>query len=164
MGLKEIKDRIKTVPRIWIYLFAALVSFLILIGMRSAGKSEDVKPEEPAAPLQSESCEEKLERRLSEMISDIKGAGDAKVMVTFYGGEEKVFAENKTESDGRTETETVIVGSKEALLKQSLYPEVRGVTVICPGGDVPGTKEKVVNAVSTVLDIPTSKVYVTKSK
>ena len=107
---------------------------------------------------------EELEDELEEIITKIRGVGKVSVMVTVSGTEEKEYISDVSERDGASETKTVIAGSKEALLKAEKYPEVRGVLVVCSGGDKPQIQEKVVNAVSTVLDIPTNKVFVTNAE
>lgn len=66
---------------------------------------------------------------------------------------------DKSETD---ETQkTVIIGNKEALIKSIENPRVAGVLVVCEGGDSLKVKEKVINAVSTVLNISSGRVYVT---
>ena len=49
------------------------------------------------------------------------------------------------------------------LVRKIENPEITGVLIVCDGGDDIGVKEKVINAVSTVLNIPSNRVYVTNS-
>ena len=164
-NLKEKLERLKNMPKIWVYTALAAVCFVMLILMKLPGSGEAnlQQPEEPEEDHQEDYCE-KLEKNLEEIISEIAGAGDVRVMITVEGSVENIYAEDISDSGERSDRETVIVGSKEALLKQIKNPEVKGVLVVCGGGDRAQIKEQVVNAVSTVLDIPASKVCVTKSK
>lgn len=166
--LKEkIKRTFKDTPKLYIYLGTGILCVLLLMFLKSTpSKSDSEQKEEPtlpSAPTISD-YKESLENELSDILSKIQGAGEVTVMVTLEGTEEKIFAEDTAESDTKKETETVISGSKDAVLKSVKNPKVSGVLIVCTGGDKPQIVEKVVNAASTVLDIPTSKVYVTKSK
>ena len=51
-------------------------------------------------------------------------------------------------------------GGEEALLFTELMPEVRGVAVICDGGDDETVAEKVRNAVTAALNITSKRVYI----
>ena len=113
--------------------------------------------------------EEILENRLSEAISQINGAGKAKVMLTFDSSEEFLFAGNSDEEKDETKIETksefVIVEGKngeEPLLIKKNEAKIRGVLIICEGGDNPLIKEKIIEAVCALLDISSNKVSVAK--
>lgn len=168
--IEEIKKKLgeKPAPRLLIYSAAAIICVLLLLFLKNpSGDGDDVRiPDIPADDIKPEAADyaAELEDKLRLIVSEIDGVGKVSVMVTVSGSEEKIYAENISESDGRSDTETVIIGSKEALLKEIRRPEVTGVLIVCSGGDRAQVKEKVVNAVSTVLNIPTSKVYVTKSE
>lgn len=157
---------LKKIPkRFLIYAsLAAVFTFLLIFSQRSEKTdTPEIKiPEITAAETKSYS--EKLEDELEEIISKIRGVSEVTVMVTVDGSDRKIYASDVSESEAKTESSPVIIGSKEALLEGSEYPKVNGVLVVCRGGDSPSVKEKVVNAVSTVLDIPTGKVFVTQAK
>lgn len=121
-------------------------------------------------PDDAGSYQKQLEKRLTELVSSISGAGRAEVMITLEGTEEYIFAEegksSRSSGDGKssdsTEHSIFTDGSKEALLKKIEHPVVKGAAVVCEGGDNPKVCEAVYKSVSTVLGIPTSRVYVTK--
>lgn len=167
MGIFKIREKIsqklKSSPKAAVYLAVAALCALALIIMKPSDKQENEPvqvPEEPERSLGSDYAES-LAEELEEIISRIRGVGEVRVMLTLEGTEEKIYAEDTSESDSKQDAKTVVIGSKEALLKATKYPEVRGVLVVCDGGGKPSVKEKVVNAVATVLDIPTGKVFVT---
>ncbi len=87
---------------------------------------------------------EKLEERLLSIVSDIDGVGNVKIFLTMDNNGENMYLEN---SDTKTKTVT---------------PTVRGVVVVCGGGDDPVIINRVTEAVTKSLDIPFSKVCVTK--
>lgn len=116
-----------------------------------------------------------LEERLAQMVSSIKGAGRASVMVTLESGVEYVYArEEKTNSDhsengsqitvsddSQKTVVTVDAGSgKDGLLVTELQPIVRGVVVACEGAENETVAALVTKAVRTALDITEKRVCV----
>ena len=55
-------------------------------------------------------------------------------------------------------------GKREALLKTEKQPKVKGVVVVCEGAGNIVVEQRVLNVVTTSLDIPSNKVCVTKLK
>lgn len=126
----------------------------------------------------------KLEGSLKEMVSSIKGAGNTKVLVTLESTEETVYAteekknkeatEDKT-TDGQTskkresddsEKKYITIkdadGTERALSVTQIQPTIKGVVVVCEGGNQPEVQQKITDAVKTALNITSKKVYVTK--
>lgn len=111
-----------------------------------------------------------MENQLKRILEKIDGVGKTEVMVTVVGTEEYIYAEEekikKGENDSSEEKQYVIIGSsgdKQALLKKIVSPEISGVVIICEGGDSNIIKERVYNTISAVLNIPSQRIYVTKS-
>lgn len=168
MDIKQVREavlkRIKSAPKAAIYVFAAAVCAALIVFMRAPEKHDEPLPAPVEAKSETADYACMIEKQLEEIISEIQGVGTVNVMVTVEGTEELVYVQDTSDSDSKHDTETVVVGSKEALLKATNYPKIKGVLVVCAGGGKPLIKEKVVNAVATVLDIPTAKVYVTDAK
>lgn len=170
MGFKEIKEKAEGVfrksPKTALYIGIAAACTLVLFLTRPPEKKEEALTDTvPAAEKTAYvSYREELEERLGGILSRISGVGEVKVMITVDGSDEKVFAEDLSESGERAERKTVVIGSEEALLKQTKFPEVKGAVIVCDGGRNATVKEKVVNAVTAALDIPANKVFVTDSE
>jgi stage III sporulation protein AG len=109
------------------------------------------------------------EARLESFLADIEGAGEVRVYLTVGSDERYVYAtegrysrgDNKTEEEDRY----VIVGGgseKKALVETVKSPEITGAVIACHGGDSAQVRESIYKAVSAALDIPTSRIYVTK--
>lgn len=109
------------------------------------------------------------EKRLEGFLADIDGAGKVRVYLTVGSDERYVYAtegrysrgENKTEEEERY----VIIGGgsdKNALVETIRAPEITGAVIACEGGESAQVRESIYKAVSAALDIPTSKIYVTK--
>ena len=150
---------------------AALILLIFLTSFSGGSEKE--------APLQQENTaelEQALEQRLEQLISEIDGVSAPRVMLTLEQTSQTVYArderssasssgdESGSDENSDNESSVVIVGSgsaKTALTESTILPKVRGVAVICGGADNVLIKEKVVNTVASVLDISTSRVYVT---
>ena len=110
-----------------------------------------------------------LEKRLEEAVSQISGAGKTDITVTFDSSREFFYAKNSSEniadSESETESEFVILeGSEgeEPIILKTTEAKVRGVLVVCEGGDDPFVCEKILEAICALLDIPSNKVSVAK--
>ena len=86
----------------------------------------------------------KIQRELESLISEIQGAGKTRVLLTMENSAEYVYLEN-----GTTKT-------------KAIEPRVRGVLVICEGGDDPVAVGRITEAVTKALDISTAKVCISK--
>ncbi len=119
---------------------AAIILLLALIPSGS-GKNENV------GVLSGEELskyERTLESRLTEILSEIENIGEIKVMVSL-------------DASARTE-----YGKNADMLLEMKMPEVRGVIVVCSGGDDIIVCEKVVRAVTGVFAISSTRVSVMK--
>ena len=149
----------------------ALIVLLYLSTLSFGGGEEAAKlPADPAA------LEQQLEQRLEELLSRIDGVSDPKVMVTLDKTAEIMYAQESRSStseesgseisrtSGSSENSVVLVGSgsgKQVLEAGVIQPTVRGVTVVCGGAQDARIREKVVSAISGVLDIGASRICVT---
>lgn len=115
-----------------------------------------------------------LEASLTQIVSQIHGAGEAHIMVTLETGVETKYAteeKSSTESSGEkmfgsSELTYITVrdanGSERALAITEVQPTVKGVVVVCPGGEDPVVQQRIVSAVTTALDISSKRVFVTR--
>lgn len=85
-----------------------------------------------------------LEENLLSIVTQIEGVGNAQILLTMDNNGENVYLNN---SDTKT---------------QSITPVVRGVVIVCDGGDDPIVINRVMSAVTKSLDISSNKVCVTK--
>ena len=146
---------------------ALAVMLLLLLSTVSCGgkrESSSVRSEN------AEQIEAKLEERLCDLISEIEGVSDIRVMVTLDMTSGAVYEKNESYSRSGTEsgnlsentaTEVVLAGS-EPLQVSTIQPKVRGVAIVCGGGDDPIIREKVANTAAKALNIGISRVYVTE--
>lgn len=161
LKLKEtVVTKIKNYPKVLVYIVVVILCSFLLLVINSQNSEHDDRVD-TVSDVQTEYADF-LEDQLKEIISQMDGVGNVKVMVTVEGTVSYEYVRDINRSDSKIESDTVLLSNKEALIKQIVNPKVSGVLVICDGGDSAVIKEKITRAVSTVLDISSSKVYITK--
>lgn len=102
---------------------------------------------------------EYLEERVRKLCISVEGIEEAAVFLTLDCSSEYVYSENGA-SDVLILTGS---GGEEAVLLQEIYPRVRGVAVVCTGGDLPRIRETVTELLSAALDLPSHRIKVAGS-
>ena len=166
--------------RILVLCGIAGMALIFLSGFLGGGGKENppAVPEEIGAQYELE-----LENRLAGIIQSIAGSGRVRVLITVRGGTRNVYAnEQKSETvveeekvDGsllkkkqsdQFENEYIRMkgadGSENALMTTQMQPEIQGVVVVCDGGEDTVVQQRITEAVTTVLDISSNNVCVTK--
>ena len=117
-----------------------------------------------------------IENDIAETVTQITGSKKVKVIVTLESGIKYSYADTKEETaSDKTEKETQVSdkelkegyitvktadGGEQALLITEQMPEIRGVAIVCEGGDIETINEKIKNAVTAALDITSQRVYI----
>lgn len=122
----------------------------------------------------------KAQDEVLELISSIEGVGVARVMITYKNGVEYVYAREEKQNTDKSggvgaddviqrdnyESKTIMVedenGRKTALVRTMLEPAVKGVVIVCEGGDDIFVQQKVIEAVKIAMGIGANQVCVTK--
>ena len=102
---------------------------------------------------------EYLEERVRKLCISVEGIEEAAVFLTLDCSSEYVYSETGA-SDVLILTGS---GGEEAVLLQEIYPRVRGVAVVCTGGDLPRIRETVTELLSAALDLPSHRIKVAGS-
>lgn len=157
------------------------IALIFLSGFLKEREASPVVAEE--SKMTTEEYTASLQKSLTELISGISGAGEAKVLVTLensvrfvYATEEKQNSERREEKSGEesvkqqenTDSEIKYItikdsdGTQHALAVTEIQPTVKGVVVVCPGGDNPMVQQRIICAITTALDISSKRVCVTK--
>lgn len=114
-----------------------------------------------------------LENKLENLLSQIKGAGNVKVMISLEGSPELVYAMDSNEKvsnnqNGSTTTSAsspILIenkGSSSPLILTEKLPKVKGVIVVSTGASDISIKLDILNSVSTLLDVSIDKINVLK--
>ena len=173
--MNELIEKLRDISKKPIFLKAAMAAgvlaiVLILISDLSGGngkKSAETEKDIPVTFGYSELYADSIDAKLCEILTSIEGVGKAQVMLTVSSTEEYVYAETVKRGTSQAENSYVIIdkgSQKEALVKRVNNPSIKGVVIVCEGGDDPRVCEKIYKAVSTALDISTNKIYVAEMK
>lgn len=114
-----------------------------------------------------------LEDKVTEIVESIDGAGKTKVMITLSETTEYVYATNDkdtrkntdTDDDSTSENEYVIIeqnNNDTGLLIKTIEPKVRGIAVVCEGGNNAAVQNQIYSAVGAVLNISSSRISISK--
>ena len=170
-------------------LFILLIIGIILIILADVfiqGNNDDISNSYSENEYKNSLMEEKdyaliLEEKLEDILSQLKGVGSVKVMITLEDTVEKVPAFNTTTNNETTNEIDSQGGTREivredmtiqvvtntegsVIVLKEVKPTVKGVIVIAEGAEDLEVKEKLYEAVKTVLGIPGNKVEIYASK
>ena len=160
------------------------IALIFISGLFAPKKEKDVPCSSSKIETSMSAKKKSLEESLESIVSGINGAGKAKVLITFEGTPETVYAteekknneasEDKSGEDitrkkesNDSEKKFITVkdgnGGEKALAITELEPKIKGAVVICPGAENPIVKNRITEAVTTALNINSNRVCVTKS-
>ena len=150
------------------------IGLIVLSSLFSSGNSK--KENVMTGEMTAEEYKTILEEDIKETVTDITGSKNVSVVITLESGIKYSYAdireetltekkENEKEStDNETKSGYITVktaeGGEQALLVTTQMPKVRGVAIVCDGGDNERIAEKIQNAVMSALDISSKKVYI----
>lgn len=152
---------------------------------KEPGKAQQNSGSAGGSSLTAASSADDTELKLKSLLSQMQGVGKVDVMVTYYTSKEEVPAydikrnqssTDEKDSEGGTrrvseeEYESTLAyedsssGGKSPVILKELEPEVKGVLVVAEGADSVVVRERVINAVAVLLDVPIHKVQVVQRK
>lgn len=100
-----------------------------------------------------------LEERIEQLCVSLDGIDEATVLLTLDSSTEYVFG-----TDGNTDYIILKNGDGEHAVKLcEIYPKIRGVAVVCTGGDSASVRERVIKLLSASLGISSSRIEVAGS-
>ena len=179
-GKLDVKKKIQ-------YLAILLIIIVILVIYFSSGSLVSKKQENTAPVATQEAPDigmtDSLEEKLAATLSQIEGAGDVEVMITYESTSEIVPAfsvdrqtttitdnrENGTSTTNTENTQSEVVtvggnGGSSALILKEISPKIRGVIVVAEGADDITVRLNLLNAVQTLLNVGPRQVDVYKMK
>ncbi len=145
--------------------------FLLIPGREKEERVEtvDLRQSEPQS-IPDLSLEEK---RLSELLSQVKGAGKVEVILSLASGGEITYQSdsnfsNQTGELGQSNREDSTVlyhvdsDTQSPLIRQETAPVYQGALVLCQGADDPEVKLALVQAVSSLTGLGSDRIAVIK--
>lgn len=186
------KAYLKNMKREQLVVYGLLLILLVVIALpvkksdKKAAKEETVvKDEGQIGKNVGNSQVEVMEQQLENALSKVDGVGQVQVVITLESSNQKVVekdrpssesTQNQTGEDGRssnsfsgsTEESTVYEkdsdGNQVPYVVAETYPEVRGVLVICQGGDNPVVIQQISEGVMALFRVEAHKIKVMKMK
>lgn len=102
---------------------------------------------------------EYLEDKIRALISELEGVTDVTVLLTLDGGSELIYAENSSSGS----VDYLIInsdGGEEPVLIREIYSSVRGIAVVCKGGNDASVQRTVTELLASAFDLPHTKISV----
>lgn len=169
-------DKIKKLIIVLCIVGIGLIFISTFIGGRSGSESKSKKASQNKDSYTDLSeYKDSIQDELSKIISKIDGVGKAEVFLTLDNSSENVYAVNQKQSTGGADSENANEsidteffslrnsdGSEEGMLLKIIEPDVRGVLIVCDGGDNSVIQERVLDAVTKSLNISSARVCITK--
>lgn len=165
----KIKKKIKS-PKVLIVLGFIGIG-LIFLSSFMPSKSDD-----PPASVSVSEYKKEITESVKEIVTSVTGDKDPTVVVTLDSGIRYTYADSgETDSSTASGSSTnqksqsskrsyVTVkdssGAEKALIITENMPEIRGVAIVCMGGDNEQIAEKIKNAVTAALNITSKRVYI----
>lgn len=137
--------------KVILFLLAVIGLFLIICGSLFGGKSAENIPTYADVGFYTEY----LEGRIRELCISLGGISEANVFLTIDCSSEYIY-------EGSGSDYLILSGNdgEEAVLLCEIYPKVRGIAVVCTGGDNPKVQQTLTELLSAALDLPTNKIKI----
>ncbi len=148
---------------------------IALIFLSSFGNDTE-KVKTPTDSFSVEAYKTALEKDIKKLVVGITGSRRVTVVITLESSMNYNYAEiteskneekndqNSDEQKSEQKQEYITVknadGSETAILISKQMPEIRGVAIVCQGGDNALLNEKIQNAVTSALNITSKRVFI----
>ncbi len=154
-------DKVLTGAKKYWLIGAAVLGILLMVlpGVLSKNEEKDTEKAGEETVYYSRILEEKL----TELITSAAGVGEAKVVVTLDSSTQSVWATNEKTGEKSLAVEYVIINGSdgdEPVPVKEIYPKVRGVAVVCQGGENSEVKKRVTELICAALGISANKIAV----
>lgn len=158
----DIKQQFLKLVKQYKYVALVLCAGLVLMLLPEKPNAEK------AAAQPSASEEQTMEQKLEQILSQIQGVGKVRVLLTVASGERVIYVFDEDRSDTNSTREAVVITdgnrTQTGLVSQVLPPGYLGAVVVCQGGENPGVKLAVVEAVCDATGLTADKISVLKMK
>lgn len=156
---KNANDIVKKNKYIILILLAGIVLMCFPVGQKKTSENISV------IPLMEEIT---TEERLSQILSQVDGAGEVQVLLTVSSGEQTIYQTNGSYSENNESSNTVTITdgkrNEQGLIKQVNPPTYLGAVVVCRGAESPAVRLAIIDAVSKITGLGSDKISVLKMK
>lgn len=161
----RISDGFAKYKYVWVVLLAGVL-LMMIPGKNTQNTQKEIQP-------QTATTEDiTLQDQLEEILGEIDGAGQVKVMLSISQGERTVYQTDSTysqsENTADSRTQTILITDSQrnetGLVHQKNPPVYQGAIILAKGADDPMIKLAIVEAVSDVTGLGADKICVLKMK
>ena len=172
---EKIKKLIQN-PKLLVILGVGGILLIFVSSFFTGNKNDDKKTTSVGSGYTTEQYCALLEKSVKSIVTGITGDKKATVVITLESGVRYSYASadetdtssstgstNDQSSESKKESYITVKnadGSERALVVTEIMPEVRGVAIICEGGNNEIVAEKIKNAVTAALNITSKRVYI----
>lgn len=139
------------------YAVLVLVLGLVLMLLPTSKKETETPAQEESTVAQ----EQDISLQLTEILGQIEGVGQVRVMLTVAAGESTVY---RYDEDGDTVIITDADRAESGLVEQVIPASYLGAIIVCQGADSAAVRLNVIEAVSKVTGLSTDRISVLKMK
>ncbi len=150
-------SKLKEIKGIW--LIGALLALGVILVAVGAFMQNDDKSGSIETFSRTE-YEKEIEERIAKIVSEIGGITEVSVMVTLESTVSYSYAENDKGENSEYVTIRDKDGSESGVILSENTPSIRGVAVVCKGGEIPQKRLEIIKLVSAILKLPENRVYV----
>lgn len=161
-----IKQRLTQLAQRYKYVLLVVLAGVLLMLMPGGESNGEL------ATVSDQSVQPGMDVLLEQILSQMQGVGKVRVMLTMARGEQILYIYDEdgsaTADSESTRREAVIITGQDraqsGLISQVIAPVYQGAVVVCEGGDQPGIRLQVVEAVCDATGLTADKVTVLKMK
>lgn len=176
--IKKTKELFKN-PKLLIAFGVFGLILLIIPTFLGTSKKESGKSNSENT-IKTEEYRKNLQEEVLKIVKSISGDKKATVVITLENSVKYSYADSldtqssnscgtNTQNESSSSSKTYLTvrnddGSETPLIVTEIMPEVRGVAIVCEGGDDAILAEKISNAVKAALNITSKRVYIVGGK
>ena len=146
-------------------------------------KSKEKKEESVNSDYEQTQYAEEMEKKLEELLEQVEGVGEVKVMVTLAASTEEVTLKdtpytkdtvNETDARGGSRSSVSVSQEENSILVEdeqgrnvpyvtkTIEPKIEGIVVLAQGADTAEVKNEIIEAVEVLFSVATHKIKVMK--
>lgn len=146
-------------------------------------KSKEKKEESVNSDSEQTQYAQEMEKKLEELLEQVEGVGEVKVMVTLAASTEEVTLKdtpytkdtvNETDARGGSRSSVSVSQEENSILVEdeqgrnvpyvtkTIEPKIEGIVVLAQGADTAEVKNEIIEAVEVLFSVATHKIKVMK--
>ncbi len=129
------------------------------------GKTADAPAQEQqvSQPVAGQPVADSLQAELQQLLSQVKGAGQVQVIISYESGPEKIYAydsEQSNDEGGSSQKSSLSQTNNSPVLLKEAQAAAKGVVVVAEGAADPLVRERLYQAVSSLLALPANRIAI----